>query len=44
MIEVRSNLLTTAGQRAGIAKELPVLPASALQAVGLAGKGALQHA
>ena len=44
MIEVRSNLLTTAGQPVGIAKELPVLPASALQAVGLAGKGALQHA
>jgi hypothetical protein len=44
MIEVRSNLLTTAGQRAGIAKELPDLPTPVLPAVGLAGKGALQHA
>jgi hypothetical protein len=44
MIEVRSNLLTTAGQRAGVAKGLPVLPTTALQAVDLARKGALRHA
>jgi hypothetical protein len=44
MVEVRGNLLTTAGQRVDIATELLDLPTPALQSVGLTRKGALRHA
>jgi predicted N-formylglutamate amidohydrolase len=44
MIEVRSDLLTTADERAGTARELTTLLTPALRAVGLAKTGELLHA
>jgi predicted N-formylglutamate amidohydrolase len=44
MIEVRSDLLTTADERAGTARELLTLLTPALRAVGLAKTGELLHA
>lgn len=44
MIEVRSDLLTSADQQAGIAGELLALLTPALEVVGLAREGELQHA
>lgn len=44
MIEVRSDLLTTPDERAGVARELLTLLTPALRGVGLAKQGELQHA